>query len=79
VILGILVIGTAAAFISWIAVTCSSETRHSQPIPALTELKNGTIVIHNAQPHVKRQVIGRELAVAIIEGRLDLGPMERVF
>ena len=32
VILAILAIGVLAAFICWIAVTCSSVTRHRQPL-----------------------------------------------
>jgi len=33
----------------------------------------------NADAHMKRQVMGREVVVAITEGRLDLGPWERIF
>jgi len=33
----------------------------------------------NADAHMKRQVMGREVVVAITEGRLDLGPWEQVF
>ena len=33
----------------------------------------------NADAHLKRQVMGREVTVAITEGRLDLGTWERVF
>lgn len=33
----------------------------------------------NADAHLKRQVMGREVVVAITEGRLDLGPWEQVF
>jgi secondary thiamine-phosphate synthase enzyme len=33
----------------------------------------------NADAHLKRQVMGREVVVAITEGRLDLGTWERVF
>ena len=29
--------------------------------------------------HLKRQVMGREVVVAIIGGRLDFGPGERIF
>jgi secondary thiamine-phosphate synthase enzyme len=33
----------------------------------------------NADAHMKRQIMGREVVVAITDGRLDFGPWERVF
>ena len=33
----------------------------------------------NADAHLKRQVMGREVVVAITNGRLDFGPWERIF
>ena len=33
----------------------------------------------NADAHMKRQVMGREVVVAITAGRLDLGPWEQIF
>jgi len=33
----------------------------------------------NADAHMKRQVMGREVVVAITEGDLDLGPWEQIF
>ncbi|MBQ9788119.1 MAG: YjbQ family protein [Lentisphaeria bacterium] len=33
----------------------------------------------NADAHLKRQIMGREVTVAITNGRLDLGPWEQVF
>lgn len=33
----------------------------------------------NADAHMKRQVMGREVVVAITNGRLDLGPWEQIF
>jgi len=33
----------------------------------------------NGDAHLKRQVMGREVVVAISDGRLDLGPWEQVF
>ncbi|MEO0966250.1 MAG: secondary thiamine-phosphate synthase enzyme YjbQ [Planctomycetota bacterium] len=33
----------------------------------------------NADAHHKRQVMGREVVVAITDGRLDLGPWEQVY
>ncbi|MBW1713534.1 MAG: YjbQ family protein [Deltaproteobacteria bacterium] len=33
----------------------------------------------NADAHLKRQVMGREVVVAVTGGRLDLGPWEQIF
>ena len=33
----------------------------------------------NADAHLKRQVMGREVVVAVTEGRLDFGIWERIF
>jgi len=33
----------------------------------------------NADAHLKRQVMGREVVVAVTNGRLDFGPSEQIF
>src|SRR3984957_5368540 len=33
----------------------------------------------NADAHMKRQVMGREVVVAVTKGRLDFGPWEQIF
>ena len=33
----------------------------------------------NADSHLKRQIMGREVVVAITKGKLDLGPWEQIF
>ncbi len=33
----------------------------------------------NADAHLKRSVMGREVIVAVTEGKLDFGPWERIF
>lgn len=33
----------------------------------------------NADAHLKRQIMGREVCVAITKGKLDLGPWEQIF
>ncbi len=33
----------------------------------------------NADAHLKRQVMGREVVVAITDGKLDFGPWEQIF
>ena len=33
----------------------------------------------NGDAHVKRQIMGREVVVAVTDGRLDFGPWEQIF
>lgn len=33
----------------------------------------------NADAHMKRQIMGREVVVTVTEGRLDFGPWEQIF
>jgi len=33
----------------------------------------------NADAHLKRQMMGREVVVAVTQGKLDFGPWERIF
>jgi secondary thiamine-phosphate synthase enzyme len=33
----------------------------------------------NADAHLKRQIMGREVVVAITKGKLDFGPWEQIF
>lgn len=33
----------------------------------------------NADAHLKRQIMGREVVVAITDGKLDLGPWEQIY
>jgi secondary thiamine-phosphate synthase enzyme len=33
----------------------------------------------NADAHIKRQIMGREVLVAVTNGRLDFGPWEQIF
>ncbi len=33
----------------------------------------------NADAHIKRQIMGREVVVAVTEGRLDFGTWEQIF
>ena len=33
----------------------------------------------NGDAHIKRQLMGREVVVAVTEGKLDLGPWEQIF
>ena len=33
----------------------------------------------NADAHLKRQIMGREVVIAVTEGRFDFGPWEQIF
>ena len=33
----------------------------------------------NADAHIKRQIMGREVVVAVTNGKLDFGPWEQIF
>ncbi len=37
------------------------------------------LVKHNGDAHHKRQVMGREVVVAVTKGALDFGPWEQIF
>jgi secondary thiamine-phosphate synthase enzyme len=47
-----------------------------EPISKYEHNKTGE---DNADAHLKRQVMGREVVVAITKGQLDFGPWEQVF
>ncbi|MCW5559853.1 MAG: secondary thiamine-phosphate synthase enzyme YjbQ [Verrucomicrobiae bacterium] len=47
-----------------------------EPISAYDHNRTGE---DNADAHLKRTVMGREVVVAITAGRLDLGPWEQIF
>ena len=47
-----------------------------EPISRYEHNKTGE---DNADAHLKRQVMGREVVVAITDGKLDFGPWEQIF
>ncbi|MBM3188524.1 MAG: YjbQ family protein [Chloroflexi bacterium] len=47
-----------------------------EPVSAYRHNRTGE---DNADAHMKRQLMGREVVVAITDGRLDLGPWEQIF
>jgi len=47
-----------------------------EPIDQYEHNKTGE---DNADAHLKRQVMGREVVVAITKGKLDFGPWEQIF
>ena len=47
-----------------------------EPVDAYMHNRTGE---DNADAHLKRQVMGREVVVAVTDGRLDFGPWEQIF
>lgn len=47
--------------------------------PSPTRYQHNRTGEDNADAHLKRQVMGREVVVAITDGRLDFGPWEQIF
>lgn len=49
------------------------------PHEPLTAYQHNLTGEDNADAHLKRQVMGREVVVAITKGKLDFGPWEQIF
>ncbi|GAB3552873.1 secondary thiamine-phosphate synthase enzyme YjbQ [Noviherbaspirillum agri] len=49
------------------------------PHEPVTQYRHNDTGEDNADAHIKRQVMGREVVVAITEGKLDFGPWEQIF
>jgi len=49
------------------------------PHEPVSQYKHNRTGEDNADAHLKRQVMGREVVVAVTEGRLDFGPWEQIF
>jgi secondary thiamine-phosphate synthase enzyme len=47
-----------------------------EPVSAYRHNRTGE---DNADAHLKRQIMGREVVVAITDGKLDFGPWEQIF
>jgi secondary thiamine-phosphate synthase enzyme len=47
--------------------------------PSPTRYRHNRTGEDNADAHMKRQVMGREVVVAITQGKLDFGPWEQIF
>jgi len=47
--------------------------------PSPTRYQHNRTGEDNADAHIKRQVMGREVVVAITHGKLDFGPWEQIF
>ena len=49
------------------------------PHEPIDQYKHNETGEDNADAHLKRQVMGREVVVAITDGQLDFGPWEQIF
>ena len=54
----------------------SSNSRHTNRLVVTTTTRPAKTT---PDAHIKRQVMGREVVVAITKGRLDFGPWEQIF
>ena len=49
------------------------------PHEPLAQYRHNDTGEDNADAHLKRQIMGREVVVAITDGKLDFGPWEQIF
>ena len=49
------------------------------PHEPVSEYRHNDTGEDNADAHMKRQIMGREVVVAVTDGKLDFGPWERIF
>lgn len=52
---------------------------HLAPHEPTAQYRHNLTGEDNADAHLKRQVMGREVVVAITDGKLDFGPWEQIF
>jgi secondary thiamine-phosphate synthase enzyme len=52
---------------------------HLAPHEPVDQYRHNRTGEDNADAHLKRQVMGREVVVAVTNGRLDFGPWEQIF
>jgi secondary thiamine-phosphate synthase enzyme len=52
---------------------------HLAPHEPVSQYRHNRTGEDNADAHLKRQVMGREVVVAVTQGRFDFGPWEQIF
>lgn len=52
---------------------------HLAPHEPLSQYRHNRTGEDNGDAHLKRQVMGREVVVAVTDGKLDFGPWERIY
>jgi len=73
---------TASVFINDDESGCTATTTsgsRSSPARAVASYHHNRTGEDNADAHMKRQLMGREVVVAITAGKLDFGPWEQIF
>ena len=49
------------------------------PHEPITQYRHNLTGEDNGDAHIKRQIMGREVMVAVTEGKMDFGPWEQIF
>jgi len=49
------------------------------PYEPITQYRHNDTGEDNADAHIRRQIMGREVVVAVTQGSLDFGPWEQIF
>ena len=52
---------------------------HLAPHEPINQYEHNRTGEDNADAHLKRQIMGREVVIAITKGKLDFGPWEQIF
>ncbi len=52
---------------------------HLAPHNPINQYRHNDTGEDNADAHLKRQIMGREIVIAITNGKLDFGPWEQIF
>src|SRR5215210_6585182 len=69
---------TRRAFIN-ITPQVESWLEEIAPHEPLSRYRHNLTGEDNADAHIKRQIMGREVVVAVTNGQLDFGPWEQIF
>ena len=59
--------------------TTKSGSKQLAPHEPISQYQHNRTGEDNADAHLKRQIMGREVVVAITKGKLDFGPWEQIF
>ena len=55
------------------------QFEHQTPHAPTSQYRHNCTGEDNADAHMKRQIMGREVVVAITKGKLDFGPWQQIF
>ena len=58
---------------------CDAWLERIAPHDPVSQYQHNRTGEDNADAHIKRQIMGREVVVAVTEGRLDFGTWEQIF